>query len=300
MFNDLPDNKAIKMGDVFIVKLPQYYNSSYEINGVRSNGGLHTVPSLDCVLKVIQARKDLKHYVLGDEQLSVKEYREKSPHIYYDEDYEEYQFDSLEHEYEVKKEWERVKVATPVYEETPETLEPVEIELIGEQIDTGSKFISTPYQLGKAFFNKEGGLFSLSKFSIASDEVKVVRNEFKEANIDIPTHSGLEYVKVNGSYVFTNAPSYIKRSCYPSVLTSLQDAKDIEEAVRREVRSLMLVAIKPTVASDTTIKDILDMLSGLERSIKSIDVKQKSAISKSALLTTLSKKMEELRMSLLK
>lgn len=109
MFNDLPDNKAIKMGEVFIVKLPASSYHGFEVNGVRVNGGLHTLPNLDCIFSVRSALKQLVHYELGEEVISVAERNSKSPHIYYDDDYEEYQFDSLEHEYEVKKEWERIK-----------------------------------------------------------------------------------------------------------------------------------------------------------------------------------------------
>lgn len=295
MFNDLPDNKAIKMGEVFIVKLPASYYNGFEINGVRVNGGLHTLPNLDNIYSVKPSLKRLTHYELNGEEIGVAIFNSKSPSSYYDDDYEEYQFDSLEHEYDVKKEWERIKDAVPIYKETPEQLLPVEIEVIGTMVDTGSKFISTPYQLGKAFFDSSGGIYNLDRYSIACDEVRQIRQEYPDAKVDLPTHSGLEYLKVNGTYIFTRAPEpWIKGSSFPTIVTSLDAAKEIERDTRKIVRSRMMVEIKPIVADSIMLKDIYKFLDRVEDSLSSIEVKQKSYHCKRALVNRLAEKMKEL------
>jgi len=295
MFKDLPDNKAIKMGEVYVVKLAASFYHGFEVNGVRVNGGLQTLPNLDNIFSVNPSVKKLIHYKLGEDAIPVVDYNVKNPSRYYDSDYEEYVFDSLEHEYEVKKEWERIKSAVPVYDETPEQLVPVEIEVVGSMVDTGSMFISTPYQYGKAFFDSRSGLYSLNKYQIACDEVKRVKEEYPNIDIDQPTYSGLEYLKVDGTYIFTRSPQpFIKGSCSSTVFTALGDAQVVEKEVRNFIRSRMMVEIKPVVADSVLLKDVYNFLDNVKTTLSEIEVKQKSYNRKQGLLNRLREKMTEL------
>ena len=298
MFNDLPDNKAIKMGEVFIVKLTTIYGfNNFEVSGVRVKGGLHTLPNLDNIYSVKAASKQLSHYMLGEEVISVAERNAKSPHIYYDDDYEEYQFDSLEHEYEIKKEWERIKDAIPIYDETPEELIPVEIEVAGSMVDTGSEFISTPYQYGKTFFDAHTqGIFSINLGSVAMDEVNTIKCEYPSVKIDNSNHSHLTYLQVDGGYVFGSSvhDNYITGKNCVRVVTTLKEAQESEKAVRQKVRSRLMMKIKPISADAVLVSDLYTFLKSVKISLSELEVKQKGQLTKRVLTNRVADKMKEL------
>lgn len=190
-----------------------------------------------------------------------------------------------------------LKKALPNYDETPEQLIPVEIELIGEQVDTGSKFISTPYQLGKAFFDtRTQGIFSIDLGSVAMDEVNTIKGEHPNVKITNSDHSHLTYLKVEGEYAFGNSvkDSYVTGKASTRVVTKLDDAKVLEKDVRQKVRSRLMMKIKPISADTVLVSDLYTFLKSVNSILSELEVKQKGQLTKRALANRVAEKMKEL------
>jgi len=304
MFKDLEQQQAVLIGNSYIVQLGSSYDrSEYRVNGVLMSSGKVCLESLDDIYKVIPATKQLNYFNLNGEVFTPKEFEQKSPHIYYDEDYEEYQFDSLEQEYEFKKEWERVKDATRVYDETEESLERVDIDVVGSAVDTGSEFIQTPYQFGKAFFDKtNSGIFSVNVYSVACNEVTRLKSQYPDTKFEIPTHSGLTYLQVGGKYIYggTSTESYVTGNNPTRIVQTLKQAQDLEDDTRQKVRQKIMVQIKGSNELGlNTIKSYHDFLKATLSKVVSLEIKQKDYTSKRSLSESIQNKITELEKSLL-
>lgn len=107
-----------------------------------------------------------------------------------------------------------------------------------------------------------------------------------KSRIDIPTHSGLRFVKIDGSYVsgmedFEKSASLSIISTYEKCIERMNDnRKKLDDLI-----SFHLAKQSQKKVSDTTIGNLLTQLQYLQNSVRSLDVKAKECNSQRAILT---------------
>ena len=110
-----------------------------------------------------------------------------------------------------------------------------------------------------------------------------------KSRIDIPTHSGLRFVKIDGSYVsgmedFDKTASLSIISTYDKCIDRMNDnRKKLDDLI-----SFHLAKQSQKKVSDTTIGNLLTQLQYLQNSVRSLDVKAKECNSQRAILTRVS------------
>lgn len=107
-----------------------------------------------------------------------------------------------------------------------------------------------------------------------------------KSRIDIPTHSGLRFVKIDGSYVsgiedFEKTSSLSIISTYEKCIDRMNDnRKKLEDLI-----SFHLAKQSQKKVSDATIGNLLTQLQHLQNSVRSLDVKAKEGNSQRSILT---------------
>lgn len=213
-----------------------------------------TCSSIPCIQKE-NSSTHLVHYesTIG-EILSVQDYNNKVNSLCLDVD--EQEFSTLELEYEYKK---FVHEYTRKYQSTTH-LENVELEIQRVMLDTGSKYIVS-------LFSIDSNQPLLCKFNRLSLQRDTLVQWCSENNIpvDIPTHSGLKYVKINGEYVFTKEQSGIEYDeRFPVQTLTLEDALKREKTVCEDILAVLKSTITPVSSlSDVTLSSVQEKLSGI-------------------------------------
>lgn len=240
---NLEHGQAVKCGDTYLIALK---NGTYRFGGINVQeltGGRYNEPSeysfnnLPTIEKVVR-NSPIVYYKNADQTLTHEQYSTQRNTIngdYYNED-GYYDFPDLDTEYHVKKElqtfietWERVE------EPQPDTYEEIKLEVVGEVIDTGSKFIQTPLQFGFTKFNN-GGFFKVYLSDIAKDEWgKMVIKYGETYKMENSEHSNIRYARFDGKYIYDDTIRGIRESHY-HVVNTLDEAKKAEATMRRLVR----------------------------------------------------------------
>lgn len=107
-----------------------------------------------------------------------------------------------------------------------------------------------------------------------------------KSRIDIPTHSGLRFVKIDGSYVsgmedFEKTSSLSIISTYEKCIDRMNDnRKKLEDLI-----SFHIAKQSQKKVSDATIGNLLTQLQHLQNSVRSLDVKAKEGNSQRSILT---------------
>lgn len=284
----LKDNEAVQIGeDVFVGKYPQY--TTLLINdGVAVEGsfqrGLITFSSEDSFKRVIKGKRVIDYYVHENASMSSEQYHKimfDNKHKYWDDDVEEWVYPDLETEYECKKKVLELEMFRPVYKEEPDTYEDYQFKVIGHSVDTGSKFILQPYSVGKAVWEHGRAAFQILASEIAKDEVNKAVSDHHKCKFDIPNHGNIEFVKLDGEYVFTKAnKDYISRGNSTRYTDTLEDAKKVEQSIRADVRKHINVVIAkkyPKGVDEVTVQQLMQVLSAARNSHSNVEPKQKSS-----------------------
>jgi hypothetical protein len=107
-----------------------------------------------------------------------------------------------------------------------------------------------------------------------------------KTRIDIPTHSGLRFVKIDGSYVsgmedFEKSASLSIISTYDKCIERMNDnRKKLEDLI-----SFHLAKQSQKKVNDATVGNLLTQLQHLQNSVRSLDVKAKEHNSQRSILT---------------
>ena len=240
---NLEHGQVVKCGDTYLVALK---NGKYRFGGINIQevtGGRYNEPSeysfnnLPTVEKVVR-NSPITYYKNGDETLTSEEYRTQRNAIdgeYHDED-GYYNFPDLDTEYRVKKELQTFIETWKRFEEPqPDTYEEIKLEVVGEVIDTGSKFIQTPLQFGFTNF-KGGGFFKVYLSDIAKDEwEKMVLKYGQTYEMKNAKHSNIRYAQFDGKYIYDDTIRGIRENHY-HVANTLNEAKSVEATMRKLVR----------------------------------------------------------------
>lgn len=288
LLEGLQENTAVKVGDNYIVCLPQ---GTYEINGERVQvpyqGGQVTMAceGLIDIAIVTPATKVVDHYKgVEGKTYSIKEREDavREFYQYYDEDLEQRVFPSLEVEFEVRNRLEPILKAEAVYKETPEYLDPYPlVKVVGEMADTGSEFIQQSYAFGKAGYGKDG-VYRIQSLPVMEDELYRICEE-KGWAYDVPAHSGLRYAKVCDKYVFREDTLFVKGEA--RVFASLEEAKAYEKECRHIVRKEVLAKMADWPINQPLLGEVITKLESIETKAQSLNVYTKSQSDKRALLS---------------
>lgn len=293
--------QAVKFNNGYVVQLAQgdrYNLEIHTVNNTETKSSQVFVNDLDSIRKVNIPVKTIQHYLTSEGvEISVEEVESirALSNPYYSEYEDEYIYPNLEVEFEIKKKQEVLKGITPVYDDPVKTFTEVDIEVVGVQEDTGSDFITTPYSIGKAFYDNEGGIYKVAVSSdIAKDEMSKLRKSYSDDDFKLPSHSGLRYVQVNNKYVFSDRDPHLDKG-YSKVFTDLTEAKKYEETIRKFVRDKVLPHIKSyQEVTDSERSDIVDSLNGIEGLILKTQVKVKSESVKRQCLTRIRELLSKL------
>lgn len=283
IFSDLKTNQAVKLDSgVYVVEL---YSGTYEINGARACVGYQqqfAVESLDSIKRVNTVKGEVLHYTLGEEQVSVTEYHALSKLVssmaeeFYNEDEDEHIFPNLDTEFEFKKKQELLNRHRAVRAADTEQLDTVVITVVGEAIDTGSKFISTPFSYGQISFNGRG-VFRIDLSAIAADEFQKQQANYTQFKFTNSTHSNIRFAQADSIYLFEGDTLGAKEN-QVRVLTTLADAKALEAEVRAAISNTMRQKLAPVALTKdiVTATGVLNSLETIKRQLDKLDVKQKS------------------------
>ncbi len=289
----MKNKQAVKMGDNYVVHLD---NGRYKVGDTELtcgySGSQIVIPVDDLyeIQKILPATKVGIGYTLKDgTECSIEEFNRGSSelHSYFDDDYEDYNFESLEQEYEVKKRAEKYQGATCIYQDNPVAYEDVtDIEVVGEQCDTGSDFISSAFDVGMLNFSRDSGAFKVESLSVVLNEVVNISKKNDWA-LDVPSHSGIEYVKLSGNYLFTNNSQY--KNMRPKIFKELSKAQSYEKELRENTRKLVLTKCSKDLISGKELGHVYKELCNLKTRVGKLDIKQRDESSKKGVLASMEK-----------
>ena len=107
-----------------------------------------------------------------------------------------------------------------------------------------------------------------------------------KSRIDIPTHSGLRFVKIDGSYV--SGMEDFDKSASLSIIATYEKCIERMNDNRKKLEDLIgfhIAKQSQKKVSDATVGNLLTQLQHLQNSVRSLDVKAKEGNSQRAILT---------------
>lgn len=297
MFSELKAGQAVEIGGQYVVCFSRGTYISPE--GVRVDwdgwNEQAVVSSLNGWKRVNKIPAKVAKFIFEDgSEHTPEEHSEiiRDNNRFYEDCDDEFCYPDLETEFYYKKELEKFVRAETIWTELEEKFEDVEISLVGCAKDSGSGFICSPVLMGQLKWSG-GGIWKVEQGGIAKDEfLSCVDGE----NYEIPTHSNIEYAKINGGYVFAREKYiWVKKSDAVKLFDNLEDAKKEEESIRRVVRKLCNAFLYPKKADEKTLKDIYCEVCLIEKKVGEISAKQASSGHKTSAL----KSVRQLKESLL-
>ena len=290
IFPALQSFKAVTMDTgVSVVDLPY---GVYEIDGAVVPVGYNTqtlVQDVTNIKRVEDVVGEILHYqalegsVVKDPILSVEEFNKLVEDTYricedndWDEDSDEPIFKDIDTEIEYLKLTKIQNSYRPVRAETTQRMVPVEIEVIGVAVDTGSKFIQTPFTYGQVSWGSNG-VFRVDASGIARDEFNRAKEKYPEAKFENSTHSNIRYAQVNGKYMFSDTEEGIRDNQF-RVFTDLAEAQAYEQSIRENISNKIRHHVDPVVITQKTITSLglMNDLKTIQNIARDVDVRVKS------------------------
>jgi len=304
--------KATSIDDlgVIVVDLPY---GTYLIDGeVVSNQGFGSynnprqvsVKNVDDI-RIITKSKIITHYVDSKENMINPEQYEEDrqtllKNAVWDEDSEEYNWNTLEDEFAYRKYMQQWK---PVHKELTEYSEPLLTDKTHIRKDTGNPYIVSGFMTGQA----NTPLYSYSRTSAMTDMLKKkfesLGMEFKEGVSYSATegkkvwsnsnHSHLEYVTAFGKYVFNKQVLSKMKGEFKGDLEYLtkiyeEDKKWLDEYIQ----TLYNLHFRNEKASGVLLSEVSAAVKQCITYVNTIEVKAKSETSKRSALNVLNKALE--------
>lgn len=290
MITGLKDNEAVIFGDLVQVKLPY---GSYEVDGVGLSGGNVVTVSKDSVInKVKMLGMETTHYYSTKENcqdcISIEEYQSLKESSYgeWDDDLEQYVYESLEQEFECRKEQEELQFWKPSQVDRGYELECFEYVVVGVLEDTRSPFIESPIIYGKVSWNGGRSFYKCNLSGAAFKRYSEYESKYKKSvRFDNDSYQYLRFAKVNGNYVFADKSPFQDKSILYT--DTLEKAKELISGAIKEVDRVLGPIVNPI---ELGIQDAGKLLAAVGRVIdttRGLDVKQKSSSSKVAILRKL-------------
>lgn len=220
----------------YLVTIP--WGTEAEIGGIRTKGSTQVVVgSPDEVKMVIPSQRVLMSFVStsDDSTLSYEEHAKLKYHLLSFADEDEV-FNDIDQEYAYKK---FMAAWTPVYEEVPATLEPVEFNITEVRTNSGDPDIVSLWN-SPNIVGTSKALYALNRLSIG---LKALRS-FSGVKVTEATHSGMKYHQLGGEYVFASDPEFEFKS--PTFTGTLEQCKAEKERIAEKVKKIVRAHIAKT------------------------------------------------------
>jgi hypothetical protein len=267
----------------------------YEIDGVPFHTGNTYSPCRvttyegASIVKVKELGKELVAYVKDNlDTLTPEEYRTWRDKLTgeYNEYSEEYEYDSLDHEFECKRGLLELDKYTAVYRELGVSKTPVVITTVGVLEDTGCPYIETPIIFGKTTWKGSNSIYKCDLSSAAKGVYLEYQQKYEESHkFENSTHSNIRFAKVDGTYVFRDSSPFTE-GCL-SYTGTLDKAKDLIEGAKNEVHRILSGIVSPQGIDETTASEVLGVLHTMRSSYSHLHLKQSSKVSRASLITTI-------------
>jgi len=212
-----------------------------------------------------------------------------------------YRIVDLEYEYDLRRKIQAYETKKKLYSEPGEMKTPITISVIGDWIDPGSDFIISSYSVGDIGYYASGP-YKLLTSAVAKDEI--IKMKGLHPTIDIPSHSGVRYVKCGASFVFDNSDenkyAWIKNGDKVTIFKTLEEAIASEKSIRSYVRKKVNMIAKPIKAADMSHEFVTEIINDLSTAWSlaiQVDSTKKTAstlISLRSKLTEISTKLKNL------
>lgn len=305
MIDGLKELQAVELEDgTYLVKLDSRYDKNqysltdnpYELFTATSSPMI--LNSISTIHRLIREPAKTVGYAKEDgEVLTPQEYSAiiNKKYEYYDEDLEEYTW-SLEEEFEYKKSIQDLGKLEALQSEPTEYLKPIQIEVVGSMISTGSDYIKSALYEGKTAFSSNGsGVFCVNESAAATNEWILLAKEYPDHKFT-NDHNKLEFAKLNEKYMFGSRCTldFIKRHDTKSIHTDLQSAKDREKRVRDTVRKVVMTELSTADLDAVMVKNVISKLSQFRWDLDQLDVKQKAASTRRSIINRMSDMITEL------
>lgn len=292
MIEGLENKQAVVVGDKWLVSL----QGTFMVDGVELKANHFQtkqvlVRDLDSIKRIVAPKKNIVAYSEPDGgNIPLGRYSELQRTACEDD------FDTVEEEIEAVKARARLSSLTPIYEESEGRLEPVEITVVGACEDTGSRFIESAVHWGRMSFEGSGmssGAFRVNLGELARHVVEKAQKDFPNKRVDIPTHSNIKFVQVEGKYLFTEMrEAWGEKGSVSRVTSSLQEAKEIKQAVEEKVESVMMLHLNPKPLEGALSHEVYKDLGRILANMESLPVKVKGEDSKRMIVNRLKGLME--------
>lgn len=279
----------IDLGESWLVYLSEYGLYKLEDREVRVNGGAQffVKPGTE-ISKITCYNKELVHYEKDGEILSVKDYNAVHDK-FRDEDTFEYDYSSLEEEFEHRKELENLRDYTQIFTQKEDEVTPVPLSFVGSAQDTGNKYITTAFSYGKAKFGNSG-FYEVNFTAVTSDTFWEFIGEYslKEVTTNDFKRNYVRFAKVKGTYVVGDSILGAEEKC-KRYYTTLRGAEEAIESHKKAFTRHLKIKIfgDETPLDGVSVKHVFDKLSSIKSSVSALDVKQKGVGSKAQLLHTI-------------
>ena len=281
LIQGLKQYEAVLVGESIVLQLAEtnYHSSKdYLIDGEPRNisSAQITLNKDSTIKKIIKGtRKIIGMNLVDGGYVDYHVYRQQLDK--YDVDGEP-EYPSLEEEYQHKKLMQTYHGSQWVYEETPDTYEDIQINIVGEVADTGCQHIDNALALGQGKFNNSGYYRVKLKGVIAATLDKFAKE------YELPTHQNsdsIEYVQMGGNYVFNNSFKYnndLKSGCGGyRVVTTLQAAKDLVYQVEHDTWQYLSLKYSTNLkVTPTSASVIHGKIASIQNRVISLEVKTKS------------------------
>lgn len=249
------------------------------------------------VQEVTRGTKTHTHYEHKDtkEKMTFQEYNNIVLGQYWDSDNHEHHYPSLEVEFEHRKHVEELKENyIPVYHETPDIIEPVQLSCVGNATPTGNQFIEIALAYSKAKFS-DSGFYRVNWSGLTAKILKDFIDEHdlhKEfSNSD---HSNVRFAQIKNKYIMNDNIRGADKEKY-GVYANLELAKDAIESHTKSLRKYLYTKVfgDNIVLNKVTLGNVVKELESIKSSLANIEVKQKGVQPKNILLNKISKLVQD-------
>lgn len=274
ILNGLEDYEAVKFNEGYIIQLPHY--ETFKINGIRKKTSIDSnqfyIQDLSSIKLITIPPLEISHYLDSNNKQKSVEQVEQIKNIdkdYFDSYSKEYVYPDRDTEYNFRKLKEVLEDLSPVYLPQIEVETDISVKVIGEQIDTESEFIITPYLIGETTFSnlyKEGVFKIPSVGSIVLDELMKLKEIHKDDDFQINTQCPQSSL-INKTSFFYNLSNYTYKLLdinNSSIFLTLKEAQDFESEIRSIVKDTVKVQLKENqvikqVERQEIHKDLIDL-----------------------------------------
>jgi hypothetical protein len=196
-------------------------------------------------------------------------------------------FSSIDDEYNYKKlsrDWK------PKYKEVL-TYKSIELEVNHMMLDTGSKYLEALF----CFNTTQPNLVKFNRLEYQRDLLRSLCLKYN-CELDIPSHSGLKFAKINSKYCFTNDALY---SDLNSVETLMYDAatKRMKYIENELTRAILAIVTPLSELNKLKVHDVINKINSLSKYIT--DKRYQKSISKEAVITGVLKELNDTKTLLL-